>query len=132
MKRKIAAPSHHSLACGLLEDGNRALFLCRKNADGIETVELPCVLLKKGENPVASLASEFARQTGIDAEAHEIMFEGKHNAGSRKKKMLVPALAFRMTAKNASCKPSTEFSGYRWLAREGLRGFRLAKSCWWL
>ena len=132
MRRKIAVPAYSSLACGLLEDANRALFLCRKNAEGIETVELPCVLLKKGENPVAALASEFRRQTGIDAETHEILFEGKHNIGSRKRKAFVPALAFKMTAKRASCIPSAEFCGYRWLSREDLKNYRRGRNALWL
>ena len=99
---------------------------------GVETVELPCVLLFKGENPVARLAEEYRRQTGIDAQVHEVLFEKKHNAGTRKRKCFVPALAFKITAKSASAKPSPEFSGYRWLSSADLGKHRLAKNCQWL
>ena len=145
MKKHTAAPLPAALAAGLLEDHQRALFLVRKlqphggagraapaNQPGIETVELPCVLLQKGENPVASLAAEFRRQTGIDAQVHEVLFERRHNAGTRKRKVFVPVLVFKVTAKNPACRPSSEFSGYKWLERADLAGYRRAKNCLWL
>ena len=114
--RKFAAPPLPSaLACGLLEDNERALFLLRKNVQGVETIELPCVLLQKGDNPVSALSSAFRAQTGIDAQVHEILFEKRWNAGTRKKKVWVPALMFKVTAKNASVRLSPEFSGCKWL-----------------
>ena len=125
-----APPS--ALAAGLLEDHERALFLLRRNFEGIETAELPCVLLQKGENPVASLTSEFRRQTGIDAQIHEVLFERRHNAGTRKRKAFVPVLVFKVTAKNTACRPSSEFSGYKWLERADLAKYRRAKNCLWL
>ncbi len=132
MKKPAHAPAPAAIAIGLLEDANRALFLCRKNNQGQETVELPSVILQKGENPVAALTSDFRRQTGIDGQVHEILFERKHNAGSRKRRIFVPALVFRVTAKNSACRPAPEFSGYRWLERGDLAGHRLAKNCAWL
>ncbi|VVB99593.1 Uncharacterised protein [uncultured archaeon] len=133
MKRGLAAPPPSAaLAVGLLEDGNRALFLSRVNALGQETVELPCVLLQKGENPVAALASEFRRQTGIDAQVHEILFERKTNVGSRKRKSFAPVLVFKITAKSASVRVAPEFSGYRWLERGDFEKYRRAKNCLWL
>ena len=132
MRKKSAAPLPAALAAGLLEDSNRALFLCRTDARGIETVELPCCLLQKGENPVAALSAEFRRQAGIDAQVHEVLFERRHNAGSKKRKAWVPALVFKVTAKSAACRPAPEFSGYRWLERSDLKKFRLAKNCFWL
>ena len=133
MKKGIAPPpAPAALAVGLLEDNNRGLFLCRKNTLGQETIELPCILLQKGENPVASLTSEFRRQTGIDAQVHEVLFERRHNAGTRKRKVFVPVLVFKVTAKSPSCHPAAEFSGYRWLERSDLKKFRLAKNCLWL
>lgn len=131
-KRNPSPPLPSALAAGLLQDSGRALFLVRKNPLGQETVEIPFVLLQKGENPVAAIASEFRRQAGIDAQAHEILFEKRHNAGTRKRKLFVPAFAFRMTAKNASCRPAPEFSGYRWLSPEDLLKHRLARNCEWL
>ena len=125
-----AAPS--AIACGILEDEGRALFLCRKNAQGTETVELPCVLLMKGENPVARLAWEFAKSAGIDCQVHEILFEKRHNAGSHKRKAWIPALAFKATAKRAEARPAPQFSGYRWISPADLGKHRLARICSWL
>ncbi len=132
MRKAVPTQLPAALAAGLLQDGSRALFLVRKNAKGEETVELPCVLLQRGENPVAILAAEFRRQAGIDAQVHEILFERRHNAGSRKRKHWIPALAFRLTAKNTGCTPSPEFSGYRWLSPEDLAKHRKAKNATWL
>ena len=133
MKRGIAPPpAPVALAVGLLEDSNRALFLFRKNTLGIETIELPCILLQKGENPVAALTSEFKRQTGIDAQVHEVLFERRHNIGSRKRKVFVPVLVFKITARNATAKPASEFSGYKWLEKKDLAGKKLARNTLWL
>jgi len=121
-----------ALACGLLEDGNRALFLCRRNEKGEEELELPCALLFAGDNPVSSLAIEFRRQTGIDGEVHEVIIEGKHNAGSRKRRLLVPALAFKLTAKSASVRVSSEFCSYKWLERRELSGKKIGRLLRWM
>ena len=131
MRKAIAIQQPSALAAGLLEDGGRALFLVRRNLKGVETVELPCVLLLNGENPVARLTEAFWQQTGIDPEVHEILFERRHNAGSRKRKNWVPVLVFKITAKSASAKPSSEFSGYRWIASEDLGRFKPGKNCDW-
>ena len=132
MRKLNAAPKPACLACGLLEDGGRALFLARKNQLGVETVELPCVLLYAGENQVARLTEDFRIATGIDAQVHEVLFQRSHNAGSRKRKALIPALVFRMTAKNAFAKPGEKFSGFRWIASADLSKFKLARICSWL
>ncbi|VVC01189.1 Uncharacterised protein [uncultured archaeon] len=132
MKRGLPASAPSALACGLLEDGNRALFLCRKSLVGAETVELPCCLLQKGENPVAALATEFRRQTGIDGQVHDVLFEKRHNIGSKKRRLFVPALVFKVTAKNASVRAAPEFSGCRWISSEDLAKHRLARNCQWL
>ena len=132
MKKGLASAPPAALACGLLEDNGRALFLCRKSPLGIETVEIPCLLLQKGENPVAVLSSEFRRQTGIDAQVHEVLFEKRHNAGPKKRKLWIPVLVFKVTAKSASAKPAPEFSGYRWISAEDLMKHRLAKMSQWL
>ncbi len=132
MRKRIPSPPPALLACGILYDNGRALFLCRKNVLGIETVELPCVLLGKGENPVASLAIEFRRQTGIDGEIHEVLFERRFNAGSKKRRTWIPALAFEVTAKDTRAKPSPEFSGYKWIYAEDLGKHRVARIASWL
>jgi hypothetical protein len=133
VKRGFAAPAPPvALAVGLLEDNNRALFLCRKNTIGQETIELPCILLQKGENPVAALTSEFRRQTGIDAQVHEVLFERKHNAGTRKRKVFVPVLVFKITAKSASVRVAGEFSGYKWIAQPDLGKYKVGRNAYWL
>jgi len=120
------------LACGLLEDSNRALFLMRKNMQGVETIEFPCVLLNKGDNPVAALTAAFHAQTGIDAQVHEVKFEKRYNFGSKKRKAWIPVLVFKVTAKRASVRASSEFSGYKWLEEKELRNYRMAKTLQWL
>ena len=100
----------------------------RKNNLGIEAVEMPCVLIGKGENPVAALQAAFHAQTGIDAQVHEILFEKKWNAGTRKKKAWVPALIFKVTAKNASVRLMPGFSGYKWLFEKELAKYRHART----
>lgn len=120
-----------SLLCGMLEDGGRTLFLLRKDETGVERLEMPCVESFSSGNS-AELATEFKRQTGIDAEVHEIAMQGKHNAGSRKRKFFIPALVFKLTAKNRSAKPSAEFSGFRWLSMEDAKAARLGRKLAWI
>ncbi len=132
MKKGLSSAAPAALACGLLEDNGRAFFLCRKTPPGTETVELPCLLLQKGENQVAALSSEFRRQTGMDGEVHDVLFEKRHNAGSKKRKAWIPVLAFKVTAKNARASPAQEFSGYKWISAKDLMKHRLAKISQWL
>jgi hypothetical protein len=115
-----------------LEDDGRALFLSRKDLAGNEAVELPHIFIQKGENPVSSLAAGFRRLTGIDAQVHEILFEREYNAGSRKRKAFIPAIVFKVTAKNSSAKIAAGFSGYRWISSTDLPKFRKAKIIEWL
>jgi ADP-ribose pyrophosphatase YjhB (NUDIX family) len=120
------------LACGLLEDNGRALLLVAKGKDGAERFCLPCALVMPGEDPVSAVVAAFREKAGIDAQAHEIAFEGRHNAGSRKRKLWIPAMAFRMTAKNARAIPSKEFSGFRWVPLGEVASLRLAREAEWL
>jgi len=121
-----------ALAAGLLEDGERALFLVRRNERGEELLEIPCVEVMAGENPVAALVAAFSRQTGIDAEVHGILFQRRHNAGTRKRRAFVPALAFKLTAKSHAVKPAQGFCGYKWLAPADMGGKKLSKKSEWL
>ncbi len=121
-----------ALAAGLLEDGGRVLFLLRKDANGAERIELPCVLVLSGRSPHAEAGMEFRRQTGIDGEVHEVVLEGRYNAGSRKRRSFVPALAFKVTARERFAKPSTEFSGFKWLRIEEALRMRLSRNSEWL
>jgi hypothetical protein len=133
-RRKIptGTPIPKALACGMLEDGGRVLFLVRKDASGAERIEMPCVLVPSGRSPFAEIKDAFPKLTGIDAQVHEIVLGGTHNAGSRKRRFRVPCLVFRITARNRTARPSGEFSGFRWLALEDAKKKRLARSLEWL
>jgi len=132
MRKHALPPAPSALAVGLLEDIDRALFLVRKDARGEERLEMPCIEVMPGEDPVAALAAAFRAQTGIDAAVHEIRFQKRHNAGTRKRKAIVPALVFKVTAKRTVCQPSSEFCGYRWLEQKDLAGKKLSKKSEWL
>ncbi|MBI5227404.1 hypothetical protein HY988_02335 [Candidatus Micrarchaeota archaeon] len=137
-RRKIptGAPLPKALACGMLEDNTRILFLVRKDAQGIEKIELANVLVYSGRNPLAELKLEFAKQTGImDAQVGEIKetkTELRFNAGSRKRKEWVPCLVFEVTARNRSAKPSSEFSGFKWLSIKDAKEMKLTKRSEWV
>ena len=115
-----------------MEDGERALFLVRRGVLGEEMFEVPCVELMAGENPVAALAAAFRAQTGIDAEVHGILFQRRHNAGTRKRRAIVPALVFKVTAKSHAVKPGAGFCGYKWLAPGDMGGKKLSRKSEWL
>lgn len=132
MRKRDLPPVPTALAVGLLEDGDRALFLVRVDDKGQERLEMPCVEVMAGENPVSALAAAFRQQTGIDAQVHGIKFERRHNAGSRKRRRLVPALVFELSAKSHAVKVAPEFSGYRWLEEKGLAGKMLSRKAEWL
>jgi hypothetical protein len=133
MKRHAPAVQLPSaLAAGLLEDGERALFLVRRGVLGEEIFEIPCVEIMPGDNPVAALGAAFRAQTGIDAEVHEILFQRRHNAGTRKRRACVPALVFKLTAKSHAVKPSPAFCGYKWLSPPDMGGKKLSRKSEWL
>ena len=141
-RRKVqtATPIPKALACGMLEDNGRVLFLIRKVAGASETnkeeqIELPYVLVPSGRSPFAEIKEQFQKLAGIDGEVGEIVLEGRYNTGSRKRKFWVTCLVFRITARNRIAKPSEEFSGFRWLSLEDARAqkqYRLGKSVRWL
>lgn len=129
-------PLPKALACGMLEDGGRVLFLVRSERSGgghvIQRLEMPCVLVPSGRSPYAEIKEAFPRMTGIDAEIGDIVIEGRHNAGSRKRRNWVPVLVFRVSAKNRFAKPSPEFSGFKWLSLEDAKGQKLGRNAEWL
>lgn len=131
-RMKTGTPLPKALACGMLEDAGRALFLLRVDEHGTERVEMPCVLVPSGRSPVAEIRAEFARQTGIDGEVHEIAIEARHNAGTRRRRAWVPCLVFRITAKQRNARPSQEFSGFRWLSLDGAKKQKLSRNSEWL
>jgi hypothetical protein len=125
-------PMPKALACGMLEDEGRVLFLVRRDEHGTERIELPCVLVPSGRSPFAEIKTEFVRQSGIDGQVHEIVLEGVHNAGTRKRKIRVPCLVFKVTARERRAKPANEFSGFRWLPLDEARKQRLGRKAEWL
>jgi hypothetical protein len=125
-------PMVKALACGMLEDEGRALFLVRTDERGIERIEMPCVLVPSGRSPFAEIKTEFARQTGIDGQVHEVILEGAYNAGSRKRRVRVPCMVFKVTARERRARPSNGFSGFRWLSLEEAKKQRLNRNTEWL
>jgi hypothetical protein len=137
-RRKVltGTPIPKALACGMLEDGGRVLFLVRSerggNGQAIERFELPCILVPSGRSPFADMKIEFERQTGIECQVHEVVREGRHNAGSRKRRQWVPLLVFKITARTMRAKPSQEFSGFRWIRIDEAKKLRLSRNSEWL
>ena len=121
-----------ALACGMLHDGNRVLFLVRRDAQGTERIELPCAEIFGAEDPVGKLTMEFRRQTGIDAEILEIKIQKRYNTGSRRRKRWIPCLVFNARAKNMKAKVSPEFSGFKWLDIEKAKEIKLGRKAEWL
>ncbi len=134
MRKRVptGTPLPKALACGMLEDGGRVLFLVRKDESGTERIEMPCVLVPSGRSPYAEINAEFRRQTGIDGQVHEAVMESRHNAGSRKRRSFVPVLVFKVTARERYARPSAEFSGFRWLSLDDARRQRLSRNAEWL
>ncbi|MCI0503992.1 hypothetical protein L0Y65_04740 [Candidatus Micrarchaeota archaeon] len=134
-RRRIptGTPISKALACGMLEDGGRVLFLVRRDANGAERIEMPCVLVPSGRSPFADIKEAFGRLTGIaDCQVHEAALEGRFNSGSRKRRFWVPVLAFRITARERRAKPAPEFSGFRWLSLEEALKQRISRNLEWL
>jgi len=134
-RRKVptATPIPKALVCGMLEDNGRMLFLIKSDVNGIERIELPSVIVPSGRSPVAEIKNEFLRATGIDGEVHEIIMESRFNAGSRKRRAMVPLLVFKITARNRSARPPiNEFSGFKWLSLEDAKKMRLDRKLEWL
>ena len=134
MRKKVntGSPMPKALACGMLEDNGRILFLIRKDTPSIERIELPNILVYSGRDPLAELKLEFVKQTGIDSQIGQIIFEARFNAGSRKRKEWVPCLVFAITARNRTAKPSNEFSGFKWLSIANAKEMRLTKRSEWI
>jgi hypothetical protein len=126
------APVTKVLACGMLEDGGRVFFLVRRDAAGFERIEMPCVLVPSGRSPFAEIKAAFPAMTGIDCQVHEIVMEGRHNAGTRRRRFFVPCLVFRITARNRTARISGAFSGFRWLSLDDAKRLRMARELEWL
>ena len=125
-------PLPKALACGMLEDDGRILFLVRTDERGVERIEMPCVLVPSGRSPFAEIKTEFARQAGIDGQVHEIVMESAYNAGTRRRRMRVPCMVFKVTARERRARPSAEFSGFRWLSLDEAKKQKLGRNAEWL
>lgn len=115
------------LLAAILEDNRRVLFLEKTGADGKPRYCLPCAVADERENPVEVLKKTVLRQTGIDANVGGVALSGRHNAGSRKRKQLIGALAFSATAKSYSTKTTC-----RWMKMEDALKQKLARECEWM
>ena len=132
MPKPSAQPIPTAMACGMLSDGDKVLFLKRRDAQGVERLSLPYVFIFGKENPVSKLAESFLEQTGIDGHVQDVILQSTQNTGSRKKKRFIPVLGFRVTAKNTQAKPSAVFSGYTWTALESAAGQKLERNTEWI
>jgi len=121
-----------ALICALFEDKGRYFFLEKTDERARRQIELPCVLVNEGEDPVAMLAVYLHSSLSLDAQIHLICLRGMHNSGSRKRKHLIPALAFRCTAKRMNARLPSSFSGSRWLSAEDALKERLGRNTDWL
>lgn len=121
-----------ALACGLLEDGGRILFLIRKDEHGAERYEMPSVIVQSGRSPFAEINETFKRTTGIDGQVHEIVMNAKFNAGSKRRRMVIPVVVFKITARERFAKPSSEFSGFKWLTFEEAKKQKLSRNTEWI
>jgi hypothetical protein len=126
------APKLSALACALFEDNGRYLFLQRMDERGRTIIELPSVLINEGEDPVASLSAYLHSSLSLDSQIHLISLRGKFNAGSRKRRHLIPVLAFRCSAKRMQPKLPAAYSGFRWLAAEDSLKEKLGRNSEWL
>jgi len=132
MRRQLLAVHPESLACALIEDGGRVLFLVSRSRDGREELSLPSILLKKGEDPVSSLAAAVRAQTGIDAHVQSPVLQGMFNSGSKRNRKLIAAIAFSVTSKSYSAKPGAGFTSAVWLKAEDAKAKRFSRASEWL
>lgn len=126
-----SAPLVKALVCGLLEDDGRVLFL-KKIENGLEKIELPSIIVPSGRSEFAQIKEKFFLMTGIDGQVGDIIFQSTYNAGTRKRKNLVPCLVFRISARTKRAKPSEEFSGFVWLKISDVIKLKKTKKLEWL
>lgn len=131
-RRPPAPPLPSAMAVGLLRDGKRTLFLVERDAKGAERIALPHILLYGAQDPVAALAQAVREQTGIDAQVHEVVRTAPWNAGSRKRRKVIPVLQFALSAKSAAAKPAAPYIAYRWLADEEVAKLALSRRMEWI
>lgn len=121
-----------ALVCGMLEDGGRVLFLIKKDQQGNERYELPCVYSTDRGDPVSQIGQAFKMQSGISVQVGEIVFEARHNAGSRRKKYWISCYVFKVTAKEKKADPAGGYVGFKWLSLKDAKEKKLGKHADWL
>ncbi|MDD5317202.1 MAG: hypothetical protein PHF51_00545 [Candidatus ainarchaeum sp.] len=131
-KKRLPAKLPELLACALIEDGGRILFMKTKSPDGREAITLPCTPVPKGGNPVQLLAQAVKAQAGIDAHVQAPALKGRLNAGTRKAKRWIPAIAFSTTAKSYRARPAPPFTGSVWLTAIDALAKRFTRASEWL
>lgn len=125
-------PKLSALVCAFFEDSGRALFLEKMDERGVVRLELPGLLINEGEDPVSALASFLRSTLSLDPQIHLIFLRGRYNAGTRKRRHLIPALAFRCSAKKVQPKIQAPYSGSVWLAAEDALSAKLGRTAEWL
>ncbi len=125
-------PKLSALVCAFFQDGARALFLEQKDERGITRLDLPSIIINEGEDPVSALAAYLRSTLAIDAQIHLICLRGKFNAGTRKRRRMIPALAFACSAKKIQPKIAPPYSGTVWLAAEDAFERKLGRNTEWL
>ena len=125
-------PKPSALICALFEDNGRYLFLERTDERGRALIELPSVLVNEGEDPVAMLDAHLRASLSIDPQVHLISLRGQYNSGSRKRRHLIPVLAFRCSAKKMSTRVPPPYTSSRWLTAEDALDKKLGRNSEWL
>jgi len=136
MKRQIrelkATKKPIAYAAGLLFDGERAFFLQRKTLDGKIELELPGGIVMEGESPVSIVKAAFSQKAGIDCEVGQVEIQGRYNVGSRKNRLMVPAMGLACNAKDKTAHPSAQYCGIKWVKKDEVKRERLARNSEWV
>ncbi|MBI2079265.1 hypothetical protein HYT84_00750 [Candidatus Micrarchaeota archaeon] len=123
-------PLPKALSCGIIEDNGRILFRVFQDEHGINRVETPCVLVLSGESITAKLKAKLSEILENNVEIGEPIAEFFYNAGSRKKKNLIPCVVFKIqTFGRIEVRKKSEF---RWLRIEETKDMRKTKESEWL
>jgi hypothetical protein len=110
----------------LIEDNGRFLFLEKRYGE-VTAYALPCVIARESDDPVTTLANAVKKQTGIDAYITTVALTGTHNAGSRKRKQFLTALAFKASSKSFKATVAC-----KWLTLQQATGLKLDRASEWL
>jgi len=127
--KESAKHAPKALICGILEEGDRMLFLKRKNEEGQEELELPHIFAGASADFVSQLTEAFRKQTDVKAEMGPLMAEGEYPLSEGK---TIPAMAFGMIAERKDVAPAPEFTGHEWLGLESAKKRRLSMALSWM